>query len=110
LYVGNININKINLNNNNLSNKKNENENQDSSSAKTSDKKTVSEFEGVDEINMNNDNPFYDDPDAPEGCIKRLTKYKKKKFAQKTLITTIKTYFLEDGSEEVVTIDEIIFD
>ena len=110
LYVGNININKINLNNNNLSNKKNEIENQDSSSAKTSDKKTVSEFEGVDEINMNNDNPFYDDPDAPEGCIKRLTKYKKKKFAQKTLITTIKTYFLEDGSEEVVTIDEIIFD
>ena len=73
MYVGNININKINLNNNNLSNKKNENENQDSSSAKTSDKKTVSEFEGVDEINMNNDNPFYDDPDAPEGCIKRLT-------------------------------------
>lgn len=100
--------NNININTNN--NKKNEIENQDSSSAKTSDKKTVSEFEGVDEINNNNDNPFSDDPDAPEGCIKRTTKYKKKKFPQKTLITTVKTYILEDGSEEVVTIDEVIFD
>ena len=103
-----------NLYNNNSSNinnfiKKNENENQDSSSAKTSDKKTLSEFEGIEEIN-NNDNPFYDDPDAPEGCIKRKVKYKKKKFPQKTLITTIKTYILEDGSEETVTIDEVIFD
>ena len=89
--------------------KKAEIENQDSSSAKTSDKKTVSEFEGIDEIN-NNDNPFYDDPDAPEGCIKRKIKHKKKKYPQKTLITTIKTYILEDGSEETVTIDEVIFD
>jgi len=100
-----------NQSNNNSNNfiKKNEIENQDSSSAKTSDKKTLSEFEGVDEIN-NNDNPFYDDPDAPEGCIKRKIKHKKKKFPQKTLITTIKTYILEDGSEETVTIDEVIFD
>ena len=89
--------------------KKAEIENQDSSSAKTSDKKTVSEFEGTDEIN-NNDNPFYDDPDAPEGCIKRKIKHKKKKYPKKTLITTIKTYILEDGSEETVTIDEVIFD
>jgi len=89
--------------------KKAEIENQDSSSAKTSDKKTVSEFEGIDEIN-NNDNPFYDDPDAPEGCIKRKIKHKKKKYPKKTLITTIKTYILEDGSEETVTIDEVIFD
>ena len=55
-------------------------------------------------------NPFYDDPDAPEGCIKRKIKHYKKKFPQKTLITTIKTYILEDGSEETVTIDEVIFD
>ena len=102
----NININKINKINN--LNKKNESENQDSSSAKTSDKKTISEYENIEEIN--NENPFYDDPDAPEGCIKRKTKYKKKRFVNKTLITTIKTYILEDGSEEVVTIDEVIFD
>ena len=104
---------KNQYNNNNINiniNKKSENENQDSSSAKTSDKKTVSEFEGIEEININNENPFYDDPDAPEGCVKRKTKYKKKKFINKTLITTIKTYILEDGSEEVVTIDEVIFD
>ena len=105
--------NKNQYNNNNINiniNKKSENENQDSSSAKTSDKKTISEFEGIEEININNENPFYDDPDAPEGCVKRKTKYKKKKFINKTLITTIKTYILEDGSEEVVTIDEVIFD
>ena len=105
--------NKNQYNNDNINiniNKKSENENQDSSSAKTSDKKTVSEFEGIEEININNENPFYDDPDAPEGCVKRKTKYKKKKFINKTLITTIKTYILEDGSEEVVTIDEVIFD
>ena len=105
--------NKNQYNNNNINiniNKKSENENQDSSSAKTSDKKTVSEFEGIEEININNENPFYDDPDAPEGCVKRKTKNKKKKFINKTLITTIKTYILEDGSEEVVTIDEVIFD
>ena len=105
------NQNMYNNNTNNINNliKKNENENQDSSSAKNSDKKTLSEFEGIEEIN-NNDNPFYDDPDAPEGCIKRKVKYKKKKFPQKTLITTIKTYILDDGSEETVTIDEVIFD
>ena len=89
--------------------KNNEEDNQESSSAKNSDKKTISEYEGFDEIN-NNENPFYDDPDAPEGCIKRKTKHYKKKFPQKTLITTIKTYILEDGSEETVTIDEVIFD
>ena len=84
-------------------------DNQDTSSVKNSDKKTISEYEGYDEIN-NNENPFYDDPDAPEGCIKRKIKHHKKKFPQKTLITTIKTYILEDGSEETVTIDEVIFD
>ena len=87
----------------------NDEENQDATSSKNSDKKTISEYEGYDEIN-NNENPFYDDPDAPEGCIKRKTKHYKKKFPQKTLITTIKTYILEDGSEETVTIDEVIFD
>jgi uncharacterized protein YkwD len=89
--------------------KNNEEDNQESSSAKNSDKKTISEYEGYDEIN-NNENPFYDDPDAPEGCIKRKIKHHKKKFPQKTLITTVKTYILEDGSEETVTIDEVIFD
>jgi len=92
-----------------MTKKNNEEENQETSSAKNSDKKTISEYEGYDEIN-NNENPFYDDPDAPEGCIKRKTKHYKKKFPQKTLITTIKTYILEDGSEETVTIDEVIFD
>ena len=87
----------------------NDEENQDATSSKNSDKKTISEYEGYDEIN-NNENPFYDDPDAPEGCIKRKIKHYKKKFPQKTLITTIKTYILEDGSEETVTIDEVIFD
>ena len=90
------------------SKKNNEEDNQETSS-KNSDKKTISEYEGYDEIN-NNENPFYDDPDAPEGCIKRKIKHYKKKFPQKTLITTIKTYILEDGSEETVTIDEVIFD
>lgn len=92
-----------------MTKKNNEEENQETSSAKNSDKKTISEYEGYDEIN-NNENPFYDDPDAPEGCIKRKIKHKKQKFPQKTLITTIKTYILEDGSEETVTIDEVIFD
>ena len=91
-----------------MSKKNNDEENQDITS-KNSDKKTISEYEGYDEIN-NNENPFYDDPDAPEGCIKRKIKHHKKKFPQKTLITTIKTYILEDGSEETVTIDEVIFD
>ena len=92
--------------------KKNNNDddnNQETSSVKNSEQKTISEYEGYDEIN-NNENPFYDDPDAPEGCVKRKTKHYKKKFPQKTLITTIKTYILEDGSEETVTIDEVIFD
>jgi len=100
----------------NLSNKKsprykknNDEDNQETSSVKNSEQKTISEYEGYDEIN-NNENPFYDDPDAPEGCVKRKTKHYKKKFPQKTLITTIKTYILDDGSEETVTIDEVIFD
>ena len=89
--------------------KKNNEEDNLEASSKNSDKKTISEYEGYDEIN-NNENPFYDDPDAPEGCIKRKVKHYKKKFPQKTLITTIKTYILEDGSEGTVTIDEVIFD
>ena len=50
--------------------------------------------------------------DALKGKLntKRKIKHYKKKFPQKTLITTIKTYILEDGSEETVTIDEVIFD
>ena len=100
----------------NLSHKKspvykpnNDDDIQETSSAKNSEQKTISEYEGYDEIN-NNENPFYDDPDAPEGCVKRKIKHYKKKFPQKTLITTVKTYILEDGSEETVTIDEVIFD
>ena len=85
------------------------NNGEDNSSVKNSEEKTISEYEGYDEIN-NHENPFYDDPDAPEGCIKRKTKHYKKKLPQKTLITTIKNYILEDGSEETVTIDEVIFD
>ena len=89
--------------------KNNDEDNQETSSAKNSEQKTISEYEGYDEIN-NNENPFYDDPDAPEGCVKRKIKHYKKKFPQKTLITTVKSYILEDGSEETVTIDEVIFD
>ena len=89
---------------------KNEEDNQEASSDKNSEQKTISEYEGYDEINSNNENPFYDDPDVPEGCIRRRTKYYKKKFPQKTLITTVKTYILEDGSEQLVTIEEVIFD
>ena len=63
----------------------NEEENQETSSAKNSDKKTISEYEGYDEIN-NNENPFYDDPDAPEGCIKRKIKHHKKKFLHKIIV------------------------
>ena len=61
------------------------------------------------EINNENDNPFYDDPDAPEGCIRRHTRVIKKNFKTKSMISTIKTYTIDDGSEEVVTIDEIFF-
>ena len=100
----------------NFSNKKiispkyvDENMDKENMSVKDSEHKTVSEYEAYDEIN-NNENPFYDDPDAPEGCIKRKIKHHKKKFPQKTLITTVKMYLLEDGSEETVTIDEVIFD
>ena len=100
----------------NLSHKKspvykvnNDEDNQESSSVKNSEQKTISEYEGYDEIN-NNENPFYDDPDAPEGCVKRKIKHYKKNFPQKTLTTTVKTYILEDGSEETVTIDEVVFD
>lgn len=71
--------------------------------------KTVSEYDDFDEVS-NNENPFYDDEDAPKGCIKRKTKHHKKKLPNKTLITTVKIYTLEDGSEETVTIDEVIFD
>lgn len=82
---------------------------QRSPSIKTSDDKSVSEYEEFEEMNSN-EKPFANDPDAPEGCIKRKTQYHKKKVPQKTLVTTVKTYLLEDGSEETVTIDEIIYD
>ena len=89
---------------------KNEEDNQGTFSDKNSKQKTISEYEGYDEININNENPFYDEPDAPKRCIRRRTKYYKKKFPQKALITSVKTYILEDGSEQIVIIEEVIFD
>lgn len=53
------------------------------------------------------DNPFADDPDAPEGAISCKTKTITKTLGKKKINTTIKTYTLEDGSEETVTLEEI---
>ena len=57
-------------------------------------------------LNENEDDPFKDDPDAPEGCVSCKTKITKKKIGKKLITTTEKTYTLEDGSEEVVTLEE----
>jgi uncharacterized protein YkwD len=56
------------------------------------------------------ENPFADDPDAPENCIRRKTRLIKKFYDKKSMVITIKTYTLDDESEEVVTIEETIFD
>ena len=57
-------------------------------------------------LNEDEDDPFKDDPDAPEGCVSCKTKITKKKIGKKLITTTEKTYTLEDGSEEVVTLEE----
>ena len=66
----------------------------------------------LNKMNLNDDgnNPFKDDPDAPEGCVSCKTKITKKRAGKKTTIITIKTYTLEDGSEEVVTLEETIYE
>ena len=56
------------------------------------------------------ENPFADDPDAPENCIRRKTRLIKKFYDKKSMVITIKTYTLDDDSEEVVTIEETTFD
>ena len=56
------------------------------------------------------ENPFADDPDAPENCIRRKTRLIKKFYDKKSMVITIKTYTLDDESEEVVTIEETTFD
>lgn len=56
------------------------------------------------------DNPFKDDPDAPEGCISCKKKVSKKKVGKTTIVTTEKTYTLEDGTEEVVTLEETVYE
>jgi uncharacterized protein YkwD len=73
-----------------------------------------SELKKEDLMESNNidddDNPFNDDPDAPDNCIRRKTRLIKKNFEKKSMVITIKTYTLDDGSEEVVTIEETTFD
>jgi uncharacterized protein YkwD len=61
-------------------------------------------------LNDGGDDPFKDDPDAPEGCVSCKTKITKKRAGKKTTIITIKTYTLEDGSEEVITLEETIYE
>ena len=68
-----------------------------------------SEFNECEEINVNG-NDFNNDPDAPEGCVKKITKNYVKKYHDKTVTTTVKIYLIEDGSEETVTIEETVFD
>ena len=68
-----------------------------------------SEFNEFEEINVNG-NDFNNDPDAPEGCVKKITKNYVKKYHDKTVTTTVKIYLIEDGSEETVTIEETVFD
>lgn len=63
------------------------------------------------QFNEKGKNVFEEDPDVPEGVVlKRKIKTTKKKMYGKTLLCTIKTYYMEDGTEETVTIDEVIFD
>ena len=73
-----------------------------------------SELKKEDLMESNNidddDNPFNDDPDAPDNCIRRRTRLIKKNFEKKSMVITIKTYTLDDGSEEIVTIEETTFD
>ena len=57
-------------------------------------------------LNVDDDDPFKDDPDAPQGCVSCKTKITKKKIGKKVITTTVKTYTLEDGSEEIVTLEE----
>lgn len=64
----------------------------------------IVEYNGGDE-----ENPFIDDVDAPENCIRRKLKTFNKRFGRKLLTTTIKTYTLDDGSEEIVTIDDVSY-
>ena len=53
------------------------------------------------------DNPFINDPDAPEGAINCEIKIVTKKAGGKTTKKTIKTYTMEDGSENICEIEEI---
>ena len=64
----------------------------------------IVEYNGGDE-----ENPFIDDVDAPENCIRRKLKTFTKRFGRKLLTTTVKTYTLDDGSEEIVTIDDVSY-
>jgi len=54
------------------------------------------------------DDPFKDDPDAPEGAVSCSVKTTTRTAAGKTTKKTVKTYTLEDGSKEVVELSEIV--
>lgn len=56
---------------------------------------------------MMKENPFKDDPDAPEGAISCKTKVTTRKEGSKTVKKTVKTYVLDDGTEEIIEIEEI---
>ena len=71
--------------------------------------RNTTDYNEREEINVNG-NDFNNDPDAPEGCVKKITKSYSKKYPDKTVTTTVKIYLIEDGSEETVTIEETVFD
>jgi uncharacterized protein YkwD len=74
---------------------------------KNRNKNNVTQEEVVEYNGGDEENPFIDDVDAPENCIRRRLKTFTKRFGRKLLTTTVKTYTLDDGSEEIVTIDEV---
>jgi uncharacterized protein YkwD len=60
-------------------------------------------------INNNNKN-INDDPDAPEGYISYSKETNKEDIdANKSIIKTIKIYTMQDGSEQTITEEEIIY-
>jgi uncharacterized protein YkwD len=53
------------------------------------------------------DNPFEDDPDAPANAVSVSIKTTSKKAGNKTTKKTVKTYTLDDGSQEIVELEEV---
>ena len=60
--------------------------------------------------NINNNKNINDDPDAPEGYISYSKETNKEDIdANKSIIKTIKIYTMQDGSEQTITEEEIIY-